>query len=529
MVLMENNKDGQNAYIVVAYGRHIVRGRCPLFDVSGNIVTLLQILGEGEWEAVESIFYDGLPIDLALCKFHPGTLSTGDNDPIQGVDEFFSSARPYSGTTYVRVPLPAGIGDAKNLDGFVAIARTAKVADYDASGNQIGFGYSANPARVAADLIVNRSKLSKSVIDWVSWVAWRNYCDDVLTISVNPNAEGMGLRGSYYNGYNFETFVLQRIDEVINFAWNYSSPASGIGANQFSIRWEGRIKFDFAETYTFKSAHDDKFKLVVNGITIINSTTAETNTGTFAATSAGQTVDIIIEYGQFTDIAKVDLQWSSASLPLEVVKRKNLYSSPSMIKRYEAHVFFAQPTTLVDALAVVCLQSNSTYQLIGDKYVFSAIEQRTVTANLTESDFVEGTLEISRSDRRNLPNRATVSYRNLDSTFIEIEKDPPFIDRQDLQAIAGRTISQTVFDLFNERYDQARRVLENYERFQLSNNLIVDFRGMPRTFGLLPGDLITLTETTFGFNQKQFIVIEASDDSPESTSDERAIRLQEWS
>jgi hypothetical protein len=54
------------------------------------------------------------------------------------------------------------------------------VANYNSSGSVTDSGsYSANPARVAADLLKRAGLLS--LIDWSSWVSWRDYCDATIS------------------------------------------------------------------------------------------------------------------------------------------------------------------------------------------------------------------------------------------------------------------------------------------------------------------------------------------------------------
>ena len=56
------------------------------------------------------------------------------------------------------------------------------------------------------------------------------------------NDPAVDFLGEYYQGENFETFVLQRDDAVIDFMWGTGSPDPSIGANDFSVRWTGSIQ-----------------------------------------------------------------------------------------------------------------------------------------------------------------------------------------------------------------------------------------------------------------------------------------------
>jgi hypothetical protein len=177
----------QQSVLVLAYGRHPVQGTLVMHDTQTlsstgeKQVTILQALGEGEWDACEQLYYAGEPLDANFVHFHPGTLSTGTGDALQGVDSFFPSGITYNGVAYVAVRLPAGMADENDPTRLKGVFRCLKVSDYDSAGNVTGYSWSANPARVAADLIIKRAGRPASRIDWPSWVAWRDYCDQTIS------------------------------------------------------------------------------------------------------------------------------------------------------------------------------------------------------------------------------------------------------------------------------------------------------------------------------------------------------------
>ena len=144
----------------LAYGRHIVAGQLILHDYSAGppaASTVLVALGVGEWDSVEKLWYAGDEVDSHAYHFHPGTQSTGVADAVQGIDSFFPTGLTYSNTAYIAVQVPEPFVSEDRPDKLRGLYKTLKVADYDANGNQTGYGYSANPARVAADLIIKRA------------------------------------------------------------------------------------------------------------------------------------------------------------------------------------------------------------------------------------------------------------------------------------------------------------------------------------------------------------------------------------
>src|SRR5581483_12119132 len=113
-----------------------------------------------------------------------------------------------------------------------------------------------------------------------------------------------GLKGEYFNGRNnfFNGFAgapsLVRVDPTVDFDFGTGSPAPGvIGVDDFAVRWTGRIKPRFSETYTFFTITDDGVRLYVNDQLIINNPTDHgptTDTGTITLV-AGQSYNIRME------------------------------------------------------------------------------------------------------------------------------------------------------------------------------------------------------------------------------------------
>lgn len=180
--------------LALAYGRHVVAGHLILHQTTAP-VTILQAFGQGPWDSIEKIWYNGQELLPAEFNFHPGTVSTGTGDPVQGVDPFFSTGLTYSETAYVAARVPTAFANDNPPDKLRAVCKCLRVADYDRNGVQIGYGYSANPARVAADLILVQAGLSARRIDWPSWAEWRDSCakliswDDGTTVRNIPRFE----------------------------------------------------------------------------------------------------------------------------------------------------------------------------------------------------------------------------------------------------------------------------------------------------------------------------------------------------
>ena len=113
-------------------------------------------------------------------------------------------------------------------------------------------------------------------------------------------ASGIGLRGDYYTGVNFDKLVLTRLDPQVDFPWGGDPPDDAVGGSNFSVRWTGDFSAQFTETYTFYTITDDGVRLWVNGKLILENWTHHgdtEDTGTIDLV-AGQTYSIVMELFQ---------------------------------------------------------------------------------------------------------------------------------------------------------------------------------------------------------------------------------------
>jgi hypothetical protein len=76
-------------------------------------------------------------------------------------------------------------------------------------------------------------------------------------------------RGEYYNNVNLSGSPLVRNDKKIDFDWGTGSPAKGIHADNFSVRWTRQLDFE-ARTYRFHVRVDDGVRLWVDGQLLID-------------------------------------------------------------------------------------------------------------------------------------------------------------------------------------------------------------------------------------------------------------------
>lgn len=133
-----------------------------------------------------------------------------------------------------------------------------------------------------------------------------------VSAPVPPPVTGAGLRGRYFNNKTVTgTPVLTR-DEVVNFDWAANAPGTGIGKDNFSVRWTGEVKTSGAGAYRFRTITDDGVRLWVNGVLVIDNWSlhsATTNTSGSITLAANTRYAIRMEFFEQTGSAVAKLQW----------------------------------------------------------------------------------------------------------------------------------------------------------------------------------------------------------------------------
>ncbi|MES2730646.1 MAG: RICIN domain-containing protein [Bacteroidota bacterium] len=157
----------------------------------------------------------------------------------------------------------------------------------------------------------------------------------VIKTSTPPPIPGIGngLTSQYYNGMNFDTLRLTRIDPTVDFNWGANAPDASVQGNQFSVRWSGQVKPRYSGEYTFYVNSDNGRRLWINGQLIIDGWVNDWNkeySGKSTLT-ANQLIDIKLEYFDDIGAASVKLEWQSASQSREVIPKACLFSQVSTL------------------------------------------------------------------------------------------------------------------------------------------------------------------------------------------------------
>ncbi|MFH0771849.1 MAG: PA14 domain-containing protein [Candidatus Omnitrophota bacterium] len=134
-----------------------------------------------------------------------------------------------------------------------------------------------------------------------------------------------GLLAEYYDNKDFTSLKVSRVDPRINFEWRASSPDASISPDTFSIRWQGQIRIDIAQGYTFYALSDDGFRLWIDGNLILDKWYDQGAENQITINLAAGFHDIKCEYYENTGWASAQLSWSAASINKTVIPSDHLY------------------------------------------------------------------------------------------------------------------------------------------------------------------------------------------------------------
>ena len=146
-----------------------------------------------------------------------------------------------------------------------------------------------------------------------------------------PSANGQGLTGEYFldsNGSHFQGQpVTTRLDPNLSFDFVRTPLDTIPSAANFSVRWTGKIRPRFSETYLFTTLSDDGIRVTINGQALIDNLTYHSpswNSNSIYL-AANTDYDVKIEYFQGIGDAQFQLWWQSPSQNKEIVPASQLF------------------------------------------------------------------------------------------------------------------------------------------------------------------------------------------------------------
>ena len=146
------------------------------------------------------------------------------------------------------------------------------------------------------------------------------------TNSASPTGDVRGLRGTYYTRSDLTGANFARIDPTIDFNWGLAAPFEGLGADYFSVRWEGEIEVPTNGTFTFFTQTDDGVNLYIDGRLIVGQWEPRPNGDLAGAVhlEAGRKYPIKMEYHDRDMQAHARLYWMGPSVARAIVPAKYL-------------------------------------------------------------------------------------------------------------------------------------------------------------------------------------------------------------
>ncbi len=133
------------------------------------------------------------------------------------------------------------------------------------------------------------------------------------------------VRNEYYNNLGFFGAPLVQETSTIDFNWGFGSPAATIPTDSFTARWVGKIMPSFSELYTFSATAAGGVRIWVDNELILDQwfEHAESEAVGWRELKAGSIYNLRVEFLETWAIASIRVQWSSTSMPKQLVRFQN--------------------------------------------------------------------------------------------------------------------------------------------------------------------------------------------------------------
>jgi hypothetical protein len=138
-----------------------------------------------------------------------------------------------------------------------------------------------------------------------------------------------GLLATYYKNPDFSGESFTRVDPQIDYNWVDRDPAAGVTRSRYSVRWQGQLRANFTEIYTFHAVGDEPLRVWVDGRPLImpGGQYYMTEVRESLPLVAGERYDLRVEAQSTSGNAAMKLMWSSPSTPKNVIPMANLTPS----------------------------------------------------------------------------------------------------------------------------------------------------------------------------------------------------------
>ena len=167
-----------------------------------------------------------------------------------------------------------------------------------------------------------------------------------------------GLAAALYDNKDFTQQQVTRIDAQVAFDWGTAAPDPAMGADTFSIAWEGGIQVPEQGQYTFYTSSDDGVRLYVNDILIIDHWYDQgltEHTGQIKL-RPGTVYPVRLDYYESGGPAAVSLSWSGPGISKQIIPQSYLTSSPTTTPPDDIWVVDVWQQTMTERLLTLTLQ-----------------------------------------------------------------------------------------------------------------------------------------------------------------------------
>jgi hypothetical protein len=143
-----------------------------------------------------------------------------------------------------------------------------------------------------------------------------------------------GLLVTFYDKPDLTGNTFTRVDSGVQFMAS-NAPAPRFSPTNYSVRWNGQIRADFTEPYTFHITADEGVRFSVNGATLVDHWEQDQPQELAQQLSlvAGEKTDLELELKNTQGGASARLEWSSVSVPKSLIPADHLFPSKPAVHR----------------------------------------------------------------------------------------------------------------------------------------------------------------------------------------------------
>jgi regulation of enolase protein 1 (concanavalin A-like superfamily) len=156
----------------------------------------------------------------------------------------------------------------------------------------------------------------------------------VVPITVGTS-DPRGWPAEYFSNPTFGGAPITHTDATIDFFWDFNPPLNDFPADNYTVRWRGRIQAPYTETFTLTAETDDGVRVWVNGTQVVEAWYGRgpTRDSFDVPMVAGQFYDLEIEYFEGGFGASAKLFWSSPSIVEQIVPQAYVHAPLSGANR----------------------------------------------------------------------------------------------------------------------------------------------------------------------------------------------------